>query len=264
MRILITGAAGQVGTLLRPLLARPGRQLRLTDLVPLTPGEGEEFVRADLNDPDAMARAMKGVDAVLHLGGQSREHPWPDIVASNINGTHCLLEAARLEGVPRLVLVGSHHSAGFHTRPADGGDLPDYAFPRPDTFYGVSKVVMEALGGLYHDRFGLDVTVIRLGTCNEGSADTRGLATWISPGDMARLVEAALEARGYHVVWGVSANTRRWWSLEAARSIGYEPQDDSEVHAPALLAEQGEPDLADPLHDRAGGAFTLRELGGRW
>jgi len=264
MRILMTGAAGKVGTLLRPRLARDGRTLRLSDLQPVETGPGEEMVTADLADEAAVAEVMKGVDAVIHLGGQSREHPWADIVRANMDGTYVLLEAARREGVEHLVLMGSHHAAGFHTRPASGADLPDYAFPRPDTFYGVSKVVMEALGSLYHDRFGLNVTVIRLGTCNEASGDTRGLATWISPDDLARLVEAALTSPGYHVVWGVSDNARRWWSLEEARAIGYVSRDDSEGQAAALIAEQGEPDLSEPLHDRAGGAFTLKDLGGKW
>ena len=260
----MTGAAGKVGKLLRPRLAREGRTLRLSDIHPVEPGPGEEWVTADLADPDAVAEAMKGVDAVLHLGGQSREHPWADIVRANIEGTQVLLEAARAEGVEHLVLMGSHHAAGFHTRPKDGADLPDYAFPRPDTFYGVSKVVMEALGSLYHDRFGMHITVVRLGTCNEAPVDTRGLATWISPDDLARLVEAGLTAEGYHVVWGVSDSPRRWWSLEEAKAIGYVSQDSSERFAPALIAEQGEPDLGDPVHDRAGGVFTLNELGGKW
>ncbi len=260
----MTGAAGKVGTLLRPRLARDGRTLRLSDLQPMEPGAGEEWVTADLADPEAMAAAMKGVDAVLHLGGQSREHPWADIVHANINGTQVLLEAAYKEGVRHVVLMGSHHAAGFHTRPDNGEDLPDYAFPRPDTYYGVSKVVMEALGSLYHDRFGMNVTVIRLGTCNEGPLDTRGLATWISADDLACLVEAGLTAPGYHVVWGVSDNPRRWWSLEEAKAIGYVSRDSSEPFAAGLIAEHGEPDLSDPVHDRAGGIFTLNELGGKW
>ncbi|MER7505407.1 NAD(P)-dependent oxidoreductase [Nonomuraea pusilla] len=264
MRILMTGAAGKVGTLLRPRLAREGRTLRLSDVLPLTAGPGEEVAPADLNDEQAMAAAMKDVDAVIHLGGQSREHPWPDIVEANVNGTYTLMEAARREGVRQVVLMGSHHAAGFHTRPPSGEDLPDYAFPRPDTFYGVSKVVMEALGSLYHDRFGMNVTVVRLGTCNEGSGDTRGLATWISPDDLARLLECAMTAQGYHVVWGVSDNARRWWSLREAESIGYVSRDDSEPRAAGLIAEQGEPDLSDPVHHRVGGVFTLGELGGKW
>ncbi|MET8001290.1 NAD-dependent epimerase/dehydratase family protein [Nonomuraea glycinis] len=264
MRILMTGAAGKVGTLLRPLLAREGRTLRLSDLQRVELGAGEEQVVADLADEAAMATAMKDVDAVIHLGGQSREHPWDDIVKANIDGTHVLLEAARKAGVEHLVLMGSHHAVGFHTRPPAGEELPAHAFPRPDTFYGVSKVVMEGLASLYHDRFGMNVTVIRLGTCNDGPYDTRGLATWISPADLTRLVEAALTAPGFHVVWGVSDNARRWWSLREAEAIGYVSQDDSESRAAALIAEHGEPDLADPLHDRVGGIFTQKELGGSW
>ncbi len=264
MRILMTGAAGKVGTLLRPLLAREGRILRLSDLQPVEPGEGEELVVADLADEAAVATAMKDVDAVIHLGGQSRERPWADIVRANIEGTHVLMEAARQAGVEHLVLMGSHHAAGFHTRPPSGEELPDYAFPRPDTFYGVSKVVMAGLGSLYHDRFGMNVTVIRLGTCNEGPYDTRGLATWISPADLTRLVEAGLTAPGFHVVWGVSDNARRWWSLREAEAIGYVSQDDAESRAAALVAEHGEPELSEPTHHRVGGIFTLKELGGSW
>lgn len=264
MRILMTGAAGNVGTLLRPRLARDGRTLRLSDLVPLETGPGEEMAVADLTDETAMAAAMKDVDAVLHLGGQSREHPWADIVRDNMDGTYVLMEAARAAGVGHVVLMSSHHAAGFHTRQPSGEDLPDYAFPRPDTYYGVSKLVMEGLGSLYHDRFGMHVTAIRLGTCAERPADTRGLATWISPDDLARLVEAALTATGFHVVWGVSDNARRWWSLREAEAIGYESRDSSEPYAAELIAEQGEPDLADPVHHRAGGVFTLKELGGSW
>jgi hypothetical protein len=263
MRILVTGAAGRVGTLLRPRLARAGRVIRLTDVQALEPGPGEEFVAADLTRPADMATAMKNVDAVLHLGGLSRENDWAEIRRCNIDGTQILLEAAREEGVGQVVMMGSHHAAGFHARPADGSDLPDYAFPRPDTFYGVSKVVMEALGSLYHDRFGMNVTVIRLGSCGVQAGDVRGLATWISPDDCARLVEAAMVAPGFHVVWGVSDNARRWWSLQEARAIGYRPREDSEDHASAVLAGRGEPDLADPVHARAGGVYTTRRLGGR-
>ena len=77
-------------------------------------------------------------------------------------------------------------------------------------------------------------------------------------------MEAALTAPGFHVVWGVSDNARRWWSLGEAEAIGYVSQDDSESRAAALIAEHGEPDLADPLHDRVGGIFTHKELGGSW
>ncbi|MEW9532247.1 NAD-dependent epimerase/dehydratase family protein [Microbispora sp. NPDC049125] len=257
MRILITGAAGGVGTLLRPRLAREGRVLRLLDVTPVEPGPGEEAVTADITDQDAMVKAMDGVDAVLHLGGHSTEHPWDDILQVNINGTYVVLEAARRAGVRHVVLASSNHAVGFHPRT---GEAPDYLFPRPDTFYGVSKVTNEALGSLYHDRYGLAVTCLRIGSCFERPRDTRMLSSWLSPDDCARLVEASIAAEGYHVVWGVSANTRRWWSLEEGRAIGFEPQDDSEVFAAELIAQYGEPDPGTPPHSLLGGSFCGPQL----
>lgn len=252
MRILITGAAGGVGTLLRPRLARDGRILRLLDITPIDPGAGEEAVTADITDAEAMAAAMDGADAVLHLGGHSLEQPWADILQVNIHGTYVVLEAARKAGVRHAVLASSNHAVGFHPRTELA---PDYLFPRPDTYYGVSKVAVEALGSLYHDRYGMAVTCLRIGSCFERPRDLRMLSTWLSPDDCARLVEAALVADGFHVVWGVSANTRRWWSLDEGRAIGYEPKDDAEVYAAELLAEYGEPDPDDIAHALLGGTF---------
>jgi nucleoside-diphosphate-sugar epimerase len=252
MRILMTGAAGGVGTLLRPRLAREGRVLRLLDLAAVEPGDGEEAITADVTDPEAMAGAMDGVDAVLHLGGYSVEHHWQDILDVNINGTYVVLEAARKAGVRHVVLASSNHAVGFHPREAEA---PDYLFPRPDTFYGVSKVTKEALGSLYHDRYGMAVTCLRIGSCFEQPRDLRMLSTWLSPDDCARLTEAALAADGYHVVWGVSANTRGWWSPEEGRAIGYEPKDDAEVYAPGLIAELGEPDPESMEQALLGGRF---------
>ncbi|MEV8635710.1 NAD(P)-dependent oxidoreductase [Streptosporangium sp. NPDC051023] len=257
MRILVTGAAGGIGTQLRPRMARDGRVLRLLDVVPVEPGPGEEAITADITDPEAMAGAMHGVDAVLHLGGHSTEQPWADILDVNINGTYVVLEAARQAGVQHVVLASSNHAAGFHPRTAEA---PDYLFPRPDTFYGVGKVAMEALGSLYHDRYGLAVTCLRIGSCFPRPKEPRMLSTWLSPDDCARLAEASLVAEGFHVVWGVSANTRRWWSLEEGRAIGFEPKDDAEVYARELIAQHGEPDPDAMAHALLGGSFCRPEL----
>ena len=130
--------------------------------------------------------------------------------------------------------------------------------PRPDTYYGVAKVAMEALGSLYADRYGLDVVCLRIGSALPEPLAVRHLATWLSPGDTVRLVDAALRtpSPGHRVVWGVSANTRGWWDLTAARALGYEPADDAEAYAGALVATHGEPDPSDPVHSRVGGEFT--------
>ena len=230
-RVLVTGAAGRIGGYLRARLARPGRTLRLLDIdTPPDQKTDEEVVTASVTDLDALVAASAGADAVVHLGGHSGEEAWDHILATNIHGTYVVFEAARRAGVPRVVFASSNHAAGFH--PAVD-PVPDDLPPRPDTYYGVSKVAGEALGSLYHDRYGLDVVCLRIGTCRERPTDARGLSTWLSPDDCGRLVEASLTcpSPGFRIVWGVSANTRRRWALAGAHEIGYRPQDDAEVFA---------------------------------
>jgi uronate dehydrogenase len=256
--VLITGAAGRIGRMLRTRMPREGRTLRLLDVQPIEPAPGTEVITASVADLDAMVAACEGVDAIVHLGGISGESDWAQIRDVNIEGTYAAFEAARRAGVPRVVFASSNHAVGFQVQPGDADiELPDDLSPRPDTFYGVSKVLGEALGALYHDRHGLDVVCLRIGTCADRPRDLRGLATWLSPDDCARLVEASLACPEPRIrtVWGVSANTRRIWSLDGGREIGYEPKDDAEVFA-------GEIGPKDEAHDEAGrryvgGAFTL-------
>jgi uronate dehydrogenase len=269
-RLLITGAAGNMGQMLRPLLRRESRILRLLDVNPIEPsadGAGsEELVLADITDAAAVADACSDVDAVLHLGGLSVEARFADIVRVNVEGTANLLEGARKAGVRRVLLASSNHAVGYYRRadvPPGSDGLPDDLQPQPDTFYGWSKAAIEALGALYHHRFGIDVIAVRIGTCFPEPLGSRGLATWLSPADAARLIEACLSAPepGFRIIWGVSNNRRRWWSLSGARSLGYEPQDDAEIFAEARIAENGEPDPDDPIHDLVGGQFCLAPLG---
>jgi nucleoside-diphosphate-sugar epimerase len=243
-RVLVTGASGGIGTLMRPRLRRDGRTLRLFDVVapaPAGPGEPVEVVTGSVTDPAAMAAACEGADALIHLGGHSREHTWEATVEVNISGTHTVLEAARAAGVPRVILASSNHAVGFRAvgEASDGG-LPADSSPRPDTYYGVSKAAIEALGSLYHSRFGMDVIAIRIGSCFPSPLPLgeRGLSTWLSPDDAARLFEACLSAPspGFRVIWGVSNNTRGIFSLAEAEALGYQPQDDAEQYAPELPA----------------------------
>jgi uronate dehydrogenase len=261
--VLVTGAAGRIGTWLRGGLPERGWAIRSLDVVPVPDiRPGEEQVVADVTDLVAMVDATDGASAVVHLAGIAGESTWPAIRTANIEGTFCALEAARLNGVPRVVLASSNHATGYTPRP-DGGLLREVdAPPRPDTYYGVSKVAMEGLGSLYVDRYGLDVVCLRIGSAFAEPTTTRHLSTWLSPDDSVSLVHAALTAPspGFAVVWGVSANTRNWWDLTAARALGYEPQDDAEVYAEALVGTHGEPDLTDPVHARVGGEYTLPEF----
>ena len=255
--ILVTGAAGRIGTMLRPRLARPGRTLRLLDIASLTAGPAEEVVHASVTDMDAMTAACRGADAVIHLGGLAGEAPWPEILEVNIRGTYVVFEAARRAGVPRVIFASSNHAVGFS--PRESFPVPDYAFPVPDTYYGVAKVTGEGLAAQYHYRYGLDAICIRILTCFERPPSLRALATWLSPDDAGRLFGACLTAPapGFRVIFGVSANTRGGWvSLGEARALGYEPRDDAEVFAAELIAEHGEPDPDDPVFRYLGGEFT--------
>lgn len=264
MTIAITGAAGQVGGLIRPQLRAPDRVLRLSDISMIDDlAAGEEFVQASVTDLDAMTSLFEGIDLVVHLGGYKSERPWRDILETNINGSYVVLEAARRAGVQRILLGSSIHAVGF-VRARDAAAAPVLP-PRPDTYYGVSKVAMEALGSLYADQFGMSVVSARI--CTVGAdigSGGRTLSTWVSPGDLARLVEAAaaLDQPGHHVVWGVSANTRTWFSAEAGLAIGFEARDDAEQHiGPGVDVRPTGPD------ELLAGGFVgdpNRPLGGIW
>ncbi|MEV0441175.1 NAD(P)-dependent oxidoreductase [Streptomyces spectabilis] len=254
--VLLTGAAGGLGTLMRDLLPAYGYRLRLLDLRPV---EGEpDALTVDLADRAALREAVRGVDAVLHLAGISLESTFDKILKANVEGTYHLYEAVREEGVERVVLASSNHAVGFTPRPVGADPLiPVDAPRRPDTYYGLSKSFGEDLAQYYWDKHGVQTVSVRIGACFAEPVDVRMLSVWMSPDDGARLFHAALTAPdvGHTVVYGSSANTRLWWDLEPARALGYEPRDDSERFADKLVAEQGELDPANPDHAHLGGRF---------
>ncbi|HJQ03366.1 MAG TPA: NAD(P)-dependent oxidoreductase [Jatrophihabitans sp.] len=223
MTVLLTGSQGRIGSALRERLPALGWQVRGFDR-----RAGADVV-GELTDPAALDHAMAGIEAVVHLAGQPTEVAWPVIRDSNIEGTFQLFEAARRAGVRRLVYASSNHAVGFTRRPGDSGQLPADTPPRPDTLYGVSKVFGEALARYYCDRYGFEVACLRIGTFAERPPDRRSLASWLSPADCARLVDACLRSPtlGYALIWGISANSERWWSLAAGERLGYHPQDDA-------------------------------------
>lgn len=242
-RILITGGSGAVASLIRPLLAREGREVLLLDISePSDPCRaGERFLPASVTDLDAVTDACAGVDVIVHLAGFASERPWPEILDININGTWCVLEAARRAGAQRVLLASSIHAVGFATA-EEARDAVELV-PRPDTYYGVGKVAMEALGRLYADRFAMTVVSARLGTVEAQPSGTRSLSTWVSPADLVRLIGAVSVAEpGGSVIWAISDNTRRWVSLDAGRAIGFDPVDDADAFAESL----GFPDALPP------------------
>ncbi|MFH0520563.1 NAD-dependent epimerase/dehydratase family protein [Streptomyces sp. M41] len=260
--VLLTGAAGGLGTLMRDLLPPYGYRLRLLDLRPIE--DAPDAIVADLADKEAVREAVRGVDAIVHLAGISLEAPFEKILKANIEGTYRLYEAAREEGVGRIVFASSNHAVGFTPRPE--GDAPhgtDVLIPvdtprRPDTFYGLSKSFGEDLAQFYWDKYGLETVSVRIGSCFPEPTSVRMLSVWMSPADGARLLHAALTAQnvGHTVVYGSSGNTRLWWDLTTARALGYAPQDDSEPYAEKLIAEQGELDPENIAHAYLGGHFV--------
>jgi len=259
---MITGAAGAIGGLLRTELARPDRELVLLDVVappePM-PGEAVRTVTASVADLDALLAAAEGADAIIHLANLIEDEAWEDYARINITGTYNVLEAARRCGVSRVIYASSNHAVGFTERPAGGVEVPATLVPRPDSYYGVCKVASEGLCSLYHDRHGIDAICLRIGSCRPEPNDRRCLWSWLSYPDAVRLVEAALTAPspGFRIVWGVSANTRRWWSLQEGRAIGYEPRDDAEDHLQEILAADPGPG-ADP--ELLGGPYTAPDF----
>ncbi|WP_329115468.1 NAD-dependent epimerase/dehydratase family protein [Streptomyces sp. NBC_01465] len=254
--ILLTGAAGGLGTLMRGLLPAYGYELRLFDVTPI---EGEpDAICADLADKAALREAVRGVDAIIHLAGISLESTFDKILRANIEGTYNLYEAAREEGVARIINASSNHAVGYTDAPLDGEPLIPIDTPRrPDTYYGLSKCFGEDLAQLYWDKYGQETVSVRIGSCFMEPSSVRMLSVWMSPGDGARLFHAALTAEDvqHSVVYGSSANTRLWWDLTSAKALGYEPQDDSEQFAEKIVAEQGELDRTNAAHTHLGGPF---------
>ena len=255
--ILITGAAGDVGTHLRRELA--GKYvLRVSDLRPVKKINKEErFARADISKFSDVLRIVKGVDAIVHLGGYSVEGPWEPLLSANIVGCHNVIEAARRAGVKRVIFPSSNHAVGFYRRDQT---IDHRVYPKPDGRYGVTKVFGEALCSLYSDKYGMEFLCIRIGNVNPVPIDKRRLSIWISPRDLAQLVTIGIEhpAIRFEIVYGVSGNKRSWYDNSNAHRLGYAPRDNAEDFASDVLKH--EPPPGDPIAEKyQGGAFTVVE-----
>jgi uronate dehydrogenase len=253
-RLVVTGAAGVIGTALRGRLGHLAEEIVLSDLADVAT-EGAEISRpCDLTDLAALRALLRGGGDVLHFGGQSVEAPFERILNANLIGLYNLYEAARLEGVRRVLFASSNHAIGFHERETR---LDASAPTRPDSLYGVSKVYGEAMARFYHDKFGVESLILRIGSCFPEPKDRRMLATWMSVEDMIRLIERMVRAPklGCPIVYGASANAEQWWDNREAAYLGWTPQDSSERWRAAREAEQPDLDPDAPEVRFQGGAF---------
>jgi len=236
-KILITGAAGAIGTALRQGLRAGWSHLRLTDVRPIEdPANNEECIVADVSDRAAIERMMEGVSAVVHLTGVGGEYSLEDLFRVNVRGVFDVFESARLAGVKRIVYASSNHAFGSY--PITETVTPDMPF-RPDSLYGAFKVYGEAILRTYFERHEIRSVSMRIGTYRVLPIDQRSLATWLSPGDVARLVDASLRHAdpGCLVVNGYSANTRLKNPDPNWGFLGYLPRDNAEDHKEMLRAK---------------------------
>lgn len=260
MRVLVTGAAGSIGTVVCSGLVDRGHTVVGLDRLPAPDGFTGDWFTADCADPDAVDAVFAaqdkaaGLDAVVHLAGIPTEASLSEELESHVATTAALLDAMVRYGVNRIVYASSNHAVGLTPRTAPEGTVSLHvdARPRPDTFYGVAKVAAEALLSLYVDRYGIDAVATRIGSFLPQPESRRGLSTWLSHDDAVRMFDACLTAPdpGFAVLYGVSANTRGWWDLEPGRALGYEPQDDAERFADQLTGEE------PTEEDRREGAFV--------
>jgi len=254
--VLLTGAAGKLGSVLRKHLAPKVKRLRSTDIAAMdAPAANEELVAADLGDTSLAAGLVKGMDAIVHFGGISSEADFDTVCRVNIIGFRALYEAARLAGVKRVVYSSSVHAIGFYeqTTVIDSRDPT-----RPDSNYGVSKVFGESIAQLYWDKYGIETVSIRIGSSEAEPSNRRHLLTWLSFDDMCQIVERGLSVPrvGHTIIFGASRNDATFWDNRYARHLGYQPKDSADAYRDAIVTADPKPDRDDVVMRYQGGIFV--------
>ncbi|MGE8495910.1 MAG: NAD-dependent epimerase/dehydratase family protein [Pseudomonas sp.] len=255
-RLLLTGAAGGLGKVLRESLRPYANIIRLSDIAEMAPatGDHEEVQVCDLSDKAAVHKLVEGVDAIVHFGGVSVERPFEEILGANICGVFHIYEAARRHGVKRVIFASSNHVIGFYKQ---NETIDANCARRPDSYYGLSKSYGEDMASFYFDRYGIETVSIRIGSSFPVPQNRRMMSTWLSFNDLTQLLERSLYTPnvGHTVVYGMSDNKEVWWDNRLADHLGYKPQDTSEVFRDQVEA-QPKPAADDPAAIYHGGAFV--------
>ena len=260
-KLVLTGAAGRLGSYLREPLTRMCDELVSTDIVAEIGKlyEGESYVQADLTDLAAMEAIVKDATMVVHFGAIGDEAPWDDILQSNIIGAYNVWEAAYRQGVKRVVYASSVHAVGMHLKTDTIGlDAPH----KPDTYYGLAKCFAENLASLYWDKRGIESVCMRIFSCAQAT-NARSIGTWLSYGDLIHLVERSIDSPvvGFTKVWGISNNDRAVVDNSKAGHLGYRPKDNAEQFARDVFATTPHLDNKDLANLCIGGPFATVEPG---
>ena len=260
-KLVLTGAAGRLGSYLREPLSKMCDVLVSSDIVdaPKSLHPNETYVKADLADLDAMVALLEGADMVVHFGAIGDEAPFETLLGPNFIGAYNIWEAAHRNKLRRVVYASSIHAVGMHKKTDFIGiDAPH----KPDTFYGLAKCFAEDLASMYWDKRGLESVCMRILSCAQVS-NPRAVGSWLSYDDLIQLVTRAIDTpiTGFSVVYGVSNNDRAPVDNAKAQHLGYRPTDNAEQFAEAIYAENGPLDPHDPANTHHGGPFASVELG---
>lgn len=260
-KLVLTGAAGALGSQLRAPLAAMCEEFVSSDLANDLPdlGENETYVKADVSDLAAMEALLKDADMVIHFGAIADEAPWDDILQSNIIGAYNVWEAAYRNGVKRVVYASSVHAVGMHLKTDTIGlDAPH----KPDTYYGLAKCFAEDLASLYWDKRGVEAVCLRIFSAAPPS-NARAIGTWLSTGDLIHLVERAIDSPvvGFTTIYGISNNDRAVVDNSKAGHLGFRPKDNAEDFAKDVFAKSPPVNNKDPMHLCIGGPFASISLG---
>ncbi|MBM1311099.1 NAD(P)-dependent oxidoreductase [Sulfitobacter mediterraneus] len=260
-KLVLTGAAGRLGSYLREPLTQMCDELVSTDIVDdigkLYPGE--TYMKGDLASLDDMLKVLEGADMVVHMGAYADEGPFEKLLGPNFIGAYNIWEAAYRQGLRRVVYGSSIHAVGMHPKTDFiGVDAPH----RPDTFYGLAKCFAEDLGSMYWDKRGLESVHMRILSCAQVN-NARALGSWLSYDDLIQLVQRSIDTpvTGFSVVYGVSNNDRVPVDNAKASFLGYRPKDNAEQFAEQVLADTPPMDNQDPGNMCHGGPFASVELG---
>ncbi len=260
-KLVLTGAAGRLGSYLREPLTKLCDTLvstdRVADIGKTYPGE--TFVRADLTDLSAIEDILKDADMVVHFGAIGDEASWDDILQSNIIGAYNLWEAAYRNGVKRVIYASSVHAVGMHLKTDTIGlDAPH----RPDTYYGLAKCFCEDLASLYWDKRGVEAVCMRIFSCAQAT-NARSIGTWLSYDDLIHLVERSIDSPvvGFTTVYGISNNDRAVVDNSKAGHLGYRPKGNAEQFAKDVFSQTPPLDNKDLANLCIGGPFATVELG---
>lgn len=260
-KLVLTGAAGRLGSYLREPLSQLCEELVSTDIADdigtLYPGE--TYIKGDLASLDDMMTVCAGAEMVVHFGAFVDEGPFEQLLGPNFIGAYNIWEAAHRHGARRVVYASSIHAVGMYPKNEFiGTDVPH----RPDTFYGLAKCFAEDLGRMYWEKRGLESVHMRILSCAKVN-NARALGSWLSYDDLIQLVTRCIDTpvTGFSIIYGVSNNDRAPVDNSAASFLGYRPRDNAEDFAAEVLAETEVQDPQDPGHMCHGGPFAKVDLG---